>query len=352
MIFVTYCVAGVFALSREKEIVEHSLFPKEPGKIAEKMDMLERGETTEELEEVLEKIKDKDIVTDIKFIKEGFNVEYREKISASDYLRENLREISVKTGFVSKPAEITRLISEIQLLKTKRKIKSGEKKDRIAMHAASSVEDLVDITNRLSERLHEWYGLYYPELEGMVKDNRAYAELLSRNPIREETKGFSETIGMDLDEKDLEIIRVFSENTTKTFELKEEVEKYLKKVMPEVAPNITSVAGPLLAAKLMVLAGGLNNLAKLPSSTIQLLGAEKALFRFMKNKKKSAPPKYGIIFLHPEVTNAPDGLKGKVARAVASELSMAAKTDFYTQEDKSRKYKKKLDKRIREIFKK
>ena len=122
--------------------------------------------------------------------------------------------------------------------------------------------------------------------------------------------------------------------------------------MPEVAPNVTAIAGSTLAAKLMVLAGGLKNLAKLPSSTIQLLGAEKALFRFMKNKGKSLPPKYGILFLHPEVTNAPVEVKGKVARAVASELSMAAKTDFYTGENKTEDYKKHLKKRIKEILKK
>ena len=72
----------------------------------------------------------------------------------------------------------------------------------------------------------------------------------------------------------------------------------------------------------------------------------------MKSNRKSAPPKYGILFLHPEVTNAPDALKGKVARAVASELSMAAKTDFYTGEDKSAKYVEQLRKRLKEIRKK
>lgn len=345
-------MAGVFALDQKKNVLEYSLFEKDPEKIIKEMEKLKKGIVTDELEQVLSKIKDNDVVTNIKFKKEGFNVEFREKVSASQYLKDNVRKIALETGFIKEPVEFNRLLSEIQLIKTRKKIKSEKKKDRIAMHAVSSVEDLVDISNRLSERLHEWYGLYYPELEELVKDNQKYVELLSKNPKREAVKGFSRTIGMDLDETDLEILKVFSEKASAIFELNEEIEKYLEKIMPEIAPNMTSIAGPILAAKLIVLAGGLKNLSKFPSSTIQLLGAEKALFRFMKNKKKVSPPKYGILFLHPEVTNAPQELKGKVARAVASELSMAVKTDFYTQEDKSEHYKKRLKKRLKEIFKK
>jgi len=352
MIFISYCIAGVFALDQKKNIVAKSLFPKEPEEIIGKIEKLERGIATEELEEILKKIGDRDIVTNINFKKEGFHVEFREKLSASEYLRDNIREIALKTGFVEDSGEINKILSEIQIIKTKKKIKSESKKDRVAMQAVSSLEDLVEISNCLSERLHEWYGFYYPELEQKVKDNRKYAEMLAENPRREEIKGFSGTIGTELDEKDLEILKLLSEKTKEMFELNDLMEKYLEKVMPEISPNVTSVAGPTLAARLMVLAGGMKNLSKLPSSTIQLLGAEKALFRFMKSKKKTLPPKYGILFLHPEVTNAPEELKGKVARAIASEISMAAKTDFYTREDKSEHYKEQLKKRLKEILKK
>ncbi|UCG95838.1 MAG: hypothetical protein JSV92_02195 [archaeon] len=352
MIFITYCMAGVFALDQKKKILHYSLFPRDPDKILERMERLGEGVVTEELEEVLKKSGDRDVVSDINFSKEGYNVDFREKISASVYLRDNLREIAVEKGFAKNPAELNKFISEVQIARTRKRLKTGEKKDRIAMQAVSCVEDLVDISNRLSERLHEWYGHYYPELEQNVKDNRRYAETISENPQRDGIKGYSGTVGMNLDKKDLLIIKDLSKKTEEMFQLNEKIEAYLEKLMPEVAPNITAVAGPNLAAKLLVLAGGLQNLAKLPSSTIQLLGAERALFRFMKNKKKVDPPKYGILFLHPEVTNAPAEIKGKVARAVASELSMAAKTDFYTKENKSEKYKENLEKRLKEILKK
>lgn len=352
MIFITYCMAGVFALDQKKNILEFSLFPKDPEKIVEKMEELAKGTVIDELEEILGQIKDHDVVSDINFQREGFNVEFREKTSASEYLKENLRSVAVQAGFVDSPAEMNALISEIQILKTRKKMRTEKKKDRIAMQAVSCVEDLVGITNLMSERLHEWYGFYYPELERMVKDNKKYAETLAENPRREETRGFEGTVGMNLDEKDLEMLKTLGEKAGEMFELNEKVENYLEKIMPEVAPNITAVAGATLAGRLMVLSGGLQNLARLPSSTIQLLGAEKALFRFMKSNRKSAPPKYGILFLHPEVTNAPDALKGKVARAIASELSMAAKTDFYTGEDKSAKYLEQLKKRLNEIKKK
>ncbi len=330
-------MAGVFALDQKKNIVAKSLFPKDPEKIVERMENLAKGTVTEELDEVLCEIKDHDVVSDINFQREGFNVDFREKTSASDYLKENIREIAVQTGFADS-SEINALISDIQILKTKKKMRTEKKKDRIAMQAVSCVEDLVGITNLMSERLHEWYGFYYPELENKVKDNKKYAETLAENPKREEIRGFEGTVGMELDQADLDMLKVLGEKTGEMFEFNERVEKYLEKIMPEVAPNITTLAGP--------------NLAELPSSTIQLLGAEKALFRFMKSNRKSAPLKYGILFLHPEVTNAPDQLKGKVARAIASELSMAAKTDFYTGEDKSQRYKEQLKKRLKEISKK
>ena len=352
MIFISYCIAGVFAFDKEKKLLKHAIFPKDAKTIAEKLDKLKKGEVIEELEEVLKSVKDKNIVTDIRFEREGFNIEFRERLEVAEELRKNLRELMIKFGLAKDFLEANKLISEVQLIRTREKLKEEKGKDRIAMQAVSCVADLIDITNRLSERLHEWYGFYYPELETKVKDNKKYAETIASNPVREEMKGFEGSIGLDLNEKDLKILKELAERTRDLFELREAVEDYLEELMHEVAPNVTALVGATLAARLLVLAGGLENLAKLPSSTIQLLGAEKALFRFMRSKKKSRPPKYGILFLHPAVINAPKNLRGRVARAVASEVSMAAKTDFYRKGDKSEFYKERLKKRISQILKK
>ena len=97
--------------------------------------------------------------------------------------------------------------------------------------------------------------------------------------------------------------------------------------MKITCPNLSEVAGYLIGAKLISIAGSLKNLVMMPASTVQLLGAEKALFRHMTNKK-SRPPKHGIIFQHPTIHNAPYWQRGKLARALAGKIAIAVKTDL------------------------
>ncbi|MCD6367901.1 MAG: hypothetical protein J7L45_02330 [Candidatus Aenigmarchaeota archaeon] len=340
MKYITFCPAGIFVLDEDKKIIDFSLFQKDPEVIFDRLKKLESGKLVPELNDVLERIEDKDIVTDIPIRLKDRNIQEMK-------IKKDCRALALESGFVKNNAEYNKILSEVQILRTKEKMKSGEKLDKVVMQVVSAIDDLTDISNRFSERLHEWYGLYYPELERKVKDNERYAKIISEDPERKE-----ESIGTDLSEEDLLQIKNYATKTKEIFELKKDLEKYLEDLMDRVAPNVSAVAGPVLGAKLILLAGGLEKLAKLPSSTVQLLGAEKALFRFMRSKKKGKPPKYGILFLHPEVTNAPPDLKGKVARIVASVISIASKTDFYTKENKSETYKKELERRLKEVYEK
>jgi nucleolar protein 56 len=115
----------------------------------------------------------------------------------------------------------------------------------------------------------------------------------------------------------------------------------------EVAPNIRVLAGPLLGARLIALAGSLRNLAKMPASTVQVLGAEKALFRALKTGAR--PPKHGILFQHTLVHEAKRWQRGKVARALAGKLAIAARTDAYSSKNLGEDLKADLDRRIEEI---
>jgi nucleolar protein 56 len=126
--------------------------------------------------------------------------------------------------------------------------------------------------------------------------------------------------------------------------LREAAEKYTDKIMGEVAPNMTSVLGAVLSAKLISMAGGLENVAKMPSSTLQVLGAEKALFRTLKTGAR--PPKHGIIFQYAPIHQSPKWLRGKIARAVAGKLAIAARMDVYGGGDKGQVLKEALDKKI------
>jgi nucleolar protein 56 len=125
------------------------------------------------------------------------------------------------------------------------------------------------------------------------------------------------------------------------------IEKQIEVDMEKIAPNTSKIAGPLIGARLLSYAGGLEKFAMLPASTIQILGAEKALFRFKKEGGK--PPKYGVIFQNPLINKAPYKARGKIARVMATKIAIAAKADAFTKRDISKDLIKDIDKRIKEI---
>ena len=140
---------------------------------------------------------------------------------------------------------------------------------------------------------------------------------------------------MPFSEDDLKAVREYAQSVHGLYTLRESLNTYIKKASKDAIPNLSAVAGPLIACRLLSIAGGLERLAKLPSSTMQLLGAEKALFRHLKSKDR--PPKFGVIFAHPLIQNAGKSDKGRMARLLASKLVMAARADFYTGNDMSEK---------------
>ena len=127
---------------------------------------------------------------------------------------------------------------------------------------------------------------------------------------------------------------------------KQEQENYLTKIMEEFCPNITAISGALIGAKLIGYAGSLKRLALLPASTVQLLGAEKAFFRFLKDKG-SRPPKYGVLFQHGLVAKVKKPERAKLVRMIADKVSIAAKVDYF----KGKFVGDKLRKEIEEKFK-
>ena len=114
-----------------------------------------------------------------------------------------------------------------------------------------------------------------------------------------------------------------------------------------IAPNISMLAGPIIGARLISLASNLHHLASLPSSTVQLLGAEKALFRYKKEGGK--PPIHGVIFQRSLINKAPYNIRGKIARVLATKISIAVKADFFTKRDISEELLEGLEKRVKEI---
>jgi nucleolar protein 56 len=215
-------------------------------------------------------------------------------------------------------------------------------------------------------RIREWFGLHYPELDRLLDKHETYARLVVNLGTRENftaeileqeglPKAKSQTLaevalasmGADIGNEDLAQIQAMCRNVLELYSLRQSLEKYVDSVMDEVAPNTKTIAGSLLGARLIAIAGGLINLAKLPASTIQVLGAEKALFRSLKTKAR--PPKHGIIFQHPMIHDAKRWQRGKIARALAGKLSIAARVDAFNGKYAGDELKADLDKRISEI---
>jgi nucleolar protein 56 len=194
--------------------------------------------------------------------------------------------------------------------------------------------------------MREWYGVHFPELDRLIEKHETYARLVvnlgdksnfTLEALEKEDipKAKAEAIanvaassmGADVAEADLAQIQALSRDVLELYELRKGMESYLDKTMSEVAPNTQALVGSLLGARLIAVAGGLRNLAMRPASTIQVLGAEKALFRSLKTGAR--PPKHGLIFQHTLLHDAKRWQRGKIARALAGKLAIAIRTDAF-----------------------
>jgi len=334
MIYIATCVAGVFAFDENNKLIKYKLFKKDPEEIATKLEKFERGEDFPEFQEIVKEIKD--IVTE-------------QPNPAAEYLKNNLREIVIDVGFVKNQAELNQILTSVNVIRAKRKISGLERRDKLIIHSVSALNDMEKILNSMSERLREFYGLHYPELK--ITDHEKFAELVVKYGEREKFEGFEGSMGMKLKKEDIKILQNYAKQLKELYALRKSLEKYLEKIVPEEIPNLNTLLGSILAAKLLALAGSLERLAKMPSSTIQLLGAEKSLFKFLRGKEKTRPPRFGLLYLHPDISGAKRELQGKIARALSSKLTLAARADFYTKKDISKKLLEDYKKKLKEILK-
>lgn len=195
--------------------------------------------------------------------------------------------------------------------------------------AVGAIDDLQEAENVLLERLREWYALHFPEL-ARTADEATYLGLIAQYGAREAMPiDARDSVGAPLGPAELEAVRSLASIVQETRSRRATAEAYAERVVREIAPNVAHLAGPLLAARLVSLAGGVRDLAGLPASTVQLLGAEKALFRHLRDHKR--PPKHGVLFQHPWVHRAPRWQRGAIARAFAGKLAIAARADAYTR---------------------
>ncbi|MBW2966230.1 hypothetical protein KY342_03955 [Candidatus Woesearchaeota archaeon] len=221
---------------------------------------------------------------------------------------------------------------------TKRKVKESVKSDNFILQTVNNIDEISRICNILIKRLREWYELSNPEYSKKITDHEKFVELI----INSKDKKEKHSMGADLSKEDLEPILRLAKEINLLYSFRDKQKEYLEKVMQKNNPNITAVAGYLIGAKLISLAGDLKRLIMFPASTVQLLGAEKALFRHMRTGARA--PKHGIIHEHPIVSQAKE--KGKAARAVADKISLAAKVDYFKGKFIGDKLRKELEERF------
>ena len=311
---------GTF-LFEEGEVVSSKPFPKEVKEITKRLKAVGNDEVLIEEKEII-KGESNFLVFDPRLKKLG-----------GELIEEAIPDLNCEDfGFSND------LLREAMLSLAAEKISEDVRGDESISQAVSALDDLIHTTNLLSERLHEWYGLHYPNQRRIFKEEDFVALVLEKN------------INGPKKKEDLQPIKNLAKTLNGLYEQRNYLEEFIKEKMEENAQNISHLVGPIIGARFIAKAGSLDRLARLPSGTIQVLGAEKALFRHL--KEGTNPPKHGFLFQHPLVHRAPYWQRGKIARAFASKIAIAAKLDRHSDKSCGEELKKELLERIEEIKKK
>ncbi len=255
-----------------------------------------------------------------------------------------------KDHIISPSQDILRKLYEINQTRTKKLIIQSINEDNMISSALRNIKDIERSINLLSKRLRDWYSLYLPEFERKIEDNRKFSTEIQKKSKQKLMKEYKirESMGADLKDHDLAPIMALAERISHLFELTDNQKHYLDQITDRYCPNTTEVCGSMIASELIALSGSLRKLVIMPSSTIQMLGAEKALFRHIVSGAK--PPRHGVIINHPLLSGAKQSEHGKIARGIASAISIAVKVDYFKKgRDRStgKKLRQELDKKFR-----
>jgi len=226
------------------------------------------------------------------------------------------------------------------------------KSDNMIIQSISLLDQMDKDINTFSMRVREWYSWHFPELIKIVNDNILYARLVQvlqnrTNITREEhynaileilgdeekteliLQAAKSSMGYDIIDYDLKNITNFAERVANLATYRQDLSSYLHKKMMDISPNLTTLVGDIVGARLINRAGSLISLAKYPASTVQILGAEKALFRALKNRSQT--PKYGLIYNSSFITRAKTRDKGRISRYLANKCVIASRIDAFAE---------------------
>lgn len=296
----------------EGKVVQQRLFPKDALAIAERLARIEDWKVLDEERELM-------AVTEEVFVREP-------------RLERAGGNITKERGPFLDPREYgydRDLLHAAMVRLARERVRRATGPEDHLRQAVGALDEIQEQENALLERLREWYGLHFPELAPTV-DAPTFVDLIAAHGRRERMPiPPAESVGALLGDAEEAQLKAFAEVVKSVSAERKAIEAYVERSARDLAPNVAELAGPLIAARLVTLAGGVESLARVPAGTVQLLGAERALFRHLRSG--SRPPKHGVLFQHPWVHRAPRWQRGAIARAFAGRIAIAARADAYTK---------------------
>ena len=361
--YITTTSVGFIVTDENNKVVDYSLFDN---KALELLESIRNKELTNDekalIQHNLEKY-DEVIIETNNNISSYSNLDDYDRISIEKttkngrYVRSHLSEILDETGEFENFDLRGYLHETYQNLSDNKIRQSIKTNDIMIVETINAIEELEETTSKMIERLREWCTPYLPELD-KIHNHELYAKIVAIETTRENIKkstlldnsnvSLSDSYDIMMEDDDLKLIKSFAQNVVDTYATKHQLDNYIQEKIKEIAPNLYDVAGANLSAKLIAHMNGLENLAKLPSSTVQIIGAEKAIFRHLKTGEN--PPKHGLIFQHPSIRGSNWWVRGKLARAVANSISIAARKDAFSN-DYDPNLKTALDEKVEKIKK-
>jgi nucleolar protein 56 len=348
--YITCSFAGFISLDENCTLLDYELFPRDKQK--ERLAKMSAGALTKEEESILKRmVKKYDsiiIETTIphsryKNLKDNIKFKYETPNIAGEFLRSNMEDLLQKIGFLKPDDDLKLILHELSISMTNDRLReASQAEDMFLIQAINSIEEIDEASSKMVERLREWYAIHFPELD-VIKNHERYVEMVADfgdrdliinsgllNSEKDSRIKNINSVGAPIAEIDLQMVKEFAASIKSLLNTKKSINSYVDSQMGEIAPNLKDLAGSSLGAKLIAHVGSIERLSKMPSGTVQVLGAEKALFRHLKTGEK--PPKHGLIFQHPEVRGAKWWLRGKIARTLASKISLAVRKDVYSGE--------------------
>lgn len=353
-LYLVETITGIYAIDEENKVKFEQTWPSEDRTIAKIMMRLEEGDDSVigDLVSKLESLTNEAVYSNNKLLveclRDTLNIHYEENVEAERVIKEKIAELAIDAELINEKSEYGqfshRIMNEVTRMKVHDKLSDRE---ALLIPAVQLLGELDTVLNSLSSRMREWYGVHFPEMGRRVNEHIDYAKIITQIGDREDitTKHLMEmtlkkkdalrieeasqtSIGASFHEVDMNIVQKFAEKTLDLYRFRDDLIEYVSMLTEEVAPNLAFIAGPVLGAKLIEKAGGLKKIGMMPSSTIQVLGAEKAMFRAITSNAK--PPKYGLLYQHPYVNNAPRGRRGNRARSLAAKIAIAARADLFS----------------------